>query len=57
VVYANNEDYASFPQLALTDNELALLFQVQNLATRWRPNSLTARSSARSTATRHPTSV
>ena len=30
-VYANPEDYASFPQLARTDNELVLLFQVQNL--------------------------
>jgi len=31
VVYANPEDYASFPQIARTDDELALLFQVQNL--------------------------
>ncbi len=32
VVYANPDDYASFPQIARTDNELVLLFQVQNLA-------------------------
>ena len=31
-VYANPADYASFPQLARTDNALVLLFQVQNLA-------------------------
>lgn len=31
-VYAQMEDYASFPQLARTDNALVLLFQVQNLA-------------------------
>ena len=30
-VYANPADYASFPQLARTEDELALLFQVQNL--------------------------
>ncbi len=32
VVYADAEDYASFPQLVLTDDALVLLFQVQNLA-------------------------
>jgi hypothetical protein len=32
VVCANNEDYASFPQLARTDDEQVMLFQVQNLA-------------------------
>lgn len=31
VVYANPGDYASFPQLARTDDALVLLFQVQNL--------------------------
>ncbi len=31
LVYANPEDYASFPQLARTDGELVLLFQVQSL--------------------------
>ena len=32
VVYAKDEEYASFPILARTDQELTLLFQVQNLA-------------------------
>jgi hypothetical protein len=32
IVYADPEDYASFPQLARTEDELVLLFQVQNLA-------------------------
>ncbi len=32
IVYANPEDYASFPLLARTDDQLVLLFQVQNLA-------------------------
>ena len=32
VVYANAEEYASFPILARTDQELTLLFQVQDLA-------------------------
>jgi hypothetical protein len=32
VVYANDEEYASFPILARTDQELTLLFQVQDLA-------------------------
>ena len=32
VVYANDKEYASFPILARTDQELALLFQVQELA-------------------------
>ena len=31
VVYANPDEYASFPQIARTDNELVVLFQVQNL--------------------------
>lgn len=32
VVYANPDDYASFPQLARSGDELVLLFQAQNLA-------------------------
>ena len=32
VVYANPEEYASFPQIVRTDQEVVLLFQVQNLA-------------------------
>ncbi len=31
VVYANDEEYASFPSLVRTDDELVLIFTAQNL--------------------------